>query len=125
MGCAFILLVAVVCVQVQGSDYYVATGGSDGSAGTIGSPFATIQHAADVAAGGDTIYIRGGTYREAVTISDANGLAGSPVTFTNYNGEYVRISGTMAITSGWSVHSGSIYKTTIGTDIWHMWLRIR
>lgn len=123
LGCIFILLLAVVCCPVEGSDYYVATGGSDGDPGTsIGSPFATIQHAADVMDPGDTCYIRGGTYREAVTISDANGLVGSSFTFTNYNGEYVRISGTMAITSGWSVHSGSIYKTTIGTDIWQLFI---
>lgn len=54
--------------------YYVApTGSSDSNNGSIGAPFATIGKAVGVAAAGDTIYMRGGTYNLAsrVQISKA------------------------------------------------------
>ena len=45
--------------------YYVAQTRSDEANGrTIGAPFRSIQKAASVAAPGDTVYIRAGTYRE-------------------------------------------------------------
>ncbi|MEU1811788.1 DUF1565 domain-containing protein [Micromonospora aurantiaca (nom. illeg.)] len=48
--------------------YYVAPGGDDTAAGTRGAPFATIQHALDVAPGGATVHLAAGTYRQdAVT----------------------------------------------------------
>jgi hypothetical protein len=58
------------------SEYYVATNGSNAAAGTIGAPFATIQHGVDQLAAGDTLYIRGGRYHEAVSISGLNGDGG-------------------------------------------------
>ena len=104
------------------TDYYVATNGDDGHPGTLAEPFATIQHAANVAAAGDTVHIRGGSYHEVVTISGLDGTAANPVTFTNYGDEEVVIKGTLPITSSWSVHSGSIHKTTIGRDIWQLFV---
>ena len=43
--------------------YYVASDGSDANPGWFESPFGTFNHAIAVAAPGDTIYVRGGTYR--------------------------------------------------------------
>jgi MYXO-CTERM domain-containing protein len=45
------------------TEYYVATTGSDSNAGTIDQPFATFQKGADTAVAGDTVWIRGGTYK--------------------------------------------------------------
>ena len=104
------------------TDYYVAAGGNDAHLGTLSQPFATIQHAADVVAAGDTVHIRGGSYHEVVTINGLVGTAANPITFTNYGDEEVMIKGTTPITSAWSVHSGSIYKTTIGQDIWQLFV---
>ena len=47
------------------STYYVAPGGSDSAAGSQAAPWATIAHAQSVAAAGDTIYFRAGTYSYA------------------------------------------------------------
>ncbi|MCP4511953.1 MAG: pectate lyase, partial [Fuerstiella sp.] len=44
-------------------EYYVATSGSDANAGTIEQPFASVQRAQDSVEPGDTVFIRGGTYR--------------------------------------------------------------
>jgi hypothetical protein len=58
--------VAVVCMVAAAANaatYYVAPNGSDGNPGTLASPFATLQKGHDVASAGDTVYIRGGTYK--------------------------------------------------------------
>jgi len=58
----------VVCLWLGGSasawaaEYHVATTGSDGNAGTAAAPFATLGKANAVAAGGDTVWVHGGTY---------------------------------------------------------------
>jgi hypothetical protein len=44
------------------SSWFVSTLGSDGNPGTIAAPFATIQHAVNVAANGDRIHVATGTY---------------------------------------------------------------
>jgi hypothetical protein len=43
-------------------DYYVSVDGSDDDPGTIEQPFATLQHAIDVAEPGELVYVRGGVY---------------------------------------------------------------
>ncbi len=43
-------------------DYYVSLDGSDDNPGTIEQPFATMQHAIDVAEPGELVYVRGGVY---------------------------------------------------------------
>ncbi len=101
-------------------DYYVATTGSDSSPGTLEQPFATLQKGAAVAMPGDTVYIRGGTYR---VVTPATSYAGISITrsgtsdtnrirFWAYEGERpvfdfadLRIS-TTEYTAGFSV-SGS------------------
>jgi hypothetical protein len=45
------------------TEYYVAPTGSDSNPGTKDSPFATLQKGADTAVAGDTVWIRGGTYK--------------------------------------------------------------
>ena len=45
--------------------YYVATNGNDSNPGTFSQPWATWQHALDVATAGDTVYIMGGVYYPA------------------------------------------------------------
>src|SRR5579871_6908347 len=81
------------------STWFVATNGSDSNAGTLASPFRTIQQAANHAAWGDVVDIRGGTYHE--TVKPPHG----GITFQNYNGESVTVSGADQLT-GWSNYSG-------------------
>jgi len=56
------------------AEYYVSTTGNDTTGnGAISTPYQTIQHVLDnVAASGDTITLRGGTYNENVRIRNAN-----------------------------------------------------
>jgi Right handed beta helix region/Pel9A-like, right handed beta helix region len=46
--------------------YYTATNGSDANPGSQSQPFRTIKKGLSVLASGDTLYLRGGTYDEAI-----------------------------------------------------------
>ena len=58
-----------VGLTVDAAEYFVATNGSDAADGSFGAPFATVQHAVDQLSGGDTLYLRGGTYHQEAAIS--------------------------------------------------------
>lgn len=60
---------AFLPVLSSAKTYYVSLGGSDTAAGTIDQPFLTIVKAYSVAAAGDTIYVRGGSYALNTTIN--------------------------------------------------------
>ena len=73
---------------------YVAPGGDDAHEGTSAAPWATIQHAAEVLAPGNTVYVRGGVYHEQVVVSVSGSQAGGYITFTNAPGETPILDGT-------------------------------
>ncbi len=52
--------------QALAQVFYVATNGNDTNAGTSDDPWRTIQHAADVAAPGSLINVRGGGMCQAL-----------------------------------------------------------
>src|SRR5690242_14896284 len=87
------------------STYYVAPNGLDTNPGTaLDQPLKTIQAAAERAVAGDTVMIRGGTYRETIKPAHS-GTASARITFAPYNNETVTVSGTDLV-SGWSLRSG-------------------
>jgi len=74
------------------------TGGSNANNGlALGSAFETIQHAANLAQPGDTVEIRGGTYREQVSLP-RSGTADNPIVFRAFNNEDVTITATDLLT---------------------------
>ncbi|NOY43605.1 MAG: hypothetical protein GXP26_17430, partial [Planctomycetes bacterium] len=92
--------------------YYVSNSGSDTGPGTLAQPFRTIQKASDIADAGDTVFVRGGTYRETVTVA-ASGTAASPITFKPYQGERVTITGLDEFNGSWSPDQGNIYQASM------------
>ncbi|GIE75163.1 silent information regulator protein Sir2 [Actinoplanes philippinensis] len=71
------------------SALYVAPGGTDSAAGTIGAPTTLTSAITRIAAGG-TIYLRGGTYAHASTVTipaGNNGSSGALKTISAYPGE--------------------------------------
>jgi Right handed beta helix region/Pel9A-like, right handed beta helix region len=58
LGCLFALLASVL----SAATFYVSTQGSDNNPGTSQAPWATLQHAVDSIAPGDTILVTAGTY---------------------------------------------------------------
>ena len=97
------------------TSWFVSTTGSDQNPGTLAAPFHTIQKAASLAKAGDTVYIRGGVYRETVTPTNS-GSASAPITFTNYNNEVVTVSGADPIT-GWTSLGNNKYAAAQSWDL--------
>lgn len=92
--------------------YYVSTTGKDTNSGTTTStPFRTLQRAVDKAIAGDTINVRGGTYREEVSIYRNGGSSGRYVTIQAYGSEKPVLKGSELVT-GWTLHYGKIWKRT-------------
>ena len=95
--------------------WYVAPNGSDSNPGTLAAPFLTIQHGADAAGPGDTVWIRGGVYHETVTPHNT-GTAAARLVFKNYNNESVTLDGADPLT-GWSNTSGSVWSAPMPGDL--------
>jgi hypothetical protein len=86
-----------VCTQ------YVATNGNDGNTGTLNAPWKTIQKAANTVGAGSTVCIRGGTYKERLTIHVSGSATGGYITFRSYPGEHAILDGKgLAVPNGWS-----------------------
>src|SRR5256884_4976353 len=78
----------------NGLAFYVSTTGNDANSGSSGSPWRTIQQAANAAQPGDTIYVYGGTYNEAVTINVSGNSSAGYITFRSYPGQTAIVDGT-------------------------------
>lgn len=92
--------------------YFVAPNGFDAASGTeLSSPFATIQRAAQVAAPGDQILIRAGTYRETIR-PNLSGTPSAPITFRPYQNEQVTISGADVV-SGFTPLSNGVFHAPL------------
>lgn len=75
-----------------GNVYYIAPEGNDAHPGTIDRPWATPNKAAIVLQAGDTVYLRGGTYRIAQQIlPQQSGRLDRWITYAGYPGEVARI----------------------------------
>src|SRR4029077_14366710 len=87
---------SLTIMEATGSKFYVATTGSDTTGtGTLANPWRTINHGIAAANGGaglkpgDTLYVRGGTYAEALNNMPLGSGTGwnAPVTIAAYPGE--------------------------------------
>ncbi|MEI8081171.1 MAG: right-handed parallel beta-helix repeat-containing protein, partial [Actinomycetes bacterium] len=101
----------VVLVPATPGPFYVSASGSDVTGdGSIGYPFATIQHAIDVAVSGEEVYVRPGVYNEDVTMKDGVSVWGTGATILGSgSGPTVTASSIGATTtiSGFTVTGGN------------------
>ncbi len=100
-----LILSSLAATQVGAQTYYVSTTGNDASAGTsLAAPWRHIDFAVDKLRAGDRLEIRGGTYKEYVTMYSIVGTASAGITIRNYNNETVTISGSMEYnqTASWN-----------------------
>ncbi|MAG92968.1 MAG: hypothetical protein CMJ48_04375 [Planctomycetaceae bacterium] len=103
----------LLCVlPAQAADYWVAPEGDDANPGSRERPFRTVQKAMDVIRAGETCTVRGGTYRESVTIRNS-GSVGKPIRLVAAEGERVVFDGTDRLTGPWEHHQRGIYSTTV------------
>ncbi len=74
-------------------DFYVATNGNDMANGiSTNTAWKTIQHALDMTYAGDTIYVRGGIYKERIYFPHS-GSSSNKITLTNYPNELPVLDG--------------------------------
>ncbi|TIL98879.1 MAG: hypothetical protein E5Y64_23240, partial [Mesorhizobium sp.] len=89
------------------ASYYVSPDGSNNATGLLEAPFASLQHAHDIAKPGDTIYMRGGVYELTSGVQLTNdGTSGNPITVTNYQDEVPILDGS-SMTGGYVVDMAS------------------
>jgi hypothetical protein len=85
--------------------FYVSPTGNDNNAGTQAAPWKTISKAqgflGNLRGGDSVLFQRGGTWYDALDLSNVNGSAGFPVTFGNYG------SGNLPIIDGGGTKSGN------------------
>jgi len=105
------MLLAALAPCADAGTYYVDqnhASASDGNPGTEALPLLTVDAGANRAYAGDTIIVKEGIYREAVTPA-RSGTAGSPITLKGAPGQRVVISGADEIT-GWTQCTQAIAK---------------
>ncbi len=112
-----VLGLALLAASATATTYYVSTTGNDNNPGTLSQPFLHIGKGVSVIHPGDTLDIRGGTYRLQVPNtfswgSMGDGTATSNVTIQAYPGERVVILGSIN-TSGrtWQQYTTNVWRT--------------
>jgi chondroitinase B-like protein len=73
--------------------YYVSTNGSDAGDGSAAHPWATLSHADEVVAPGDTVLLADGVYRGDVVLQ-RSGTKGHPITFAAQHQWKAKLVGT-------------------------------
>lgn len=74
-------------------EFFVAPGGRDAGPGSRQRPFGTLARALRRLRAGDSLYVRGGVYRERISIRVAPGARGARVLVTNFAGERPVVKG--------------------------------
>lgn len=82
------LVLAGTSVGAIAATYEVSPSGNDANSGAPGSPWKTIQKAANFVSPGDTVQIGAGTYKERIAFN-RSGAANAPVTFRAVAGAVV------------------------------------
>lgn len=107
----FAALAALACAApVRGRDWFVATNGSDAADGSLAAPFRTLSRGTDALAPGDTLYLRGGTYRETLQ-PRRSGTEAAPLLIAAYSNEAATLSACDALAGLWSALSNGVYST--------------
>jgi hypothetical protein len=98
---SIILVLLLLPVLVSATTYYVdrnSASCNDGGSGTaLSAPLCTIRQANRIVQAGDTVLVRAGTYTEddgsAVIRPWSSGAPNNYITYKNYNGEHVILTG--------------------------------
>ena len=105
---------------VQSADIYVAPGGSDSGDGSLKRPYASLGRAVSVVQPGQTIALRGGTYRPTQPIGiSTSGTAAKRIVLSNYRGERPVIDASGIPADHWAITQQAAYWTVQGLEVAH------
>ena len=92
--------------SLGGTVRYVATSGSDTATGTVTAPYATLSKAISASASGDSIVVRGGTYRNqgSVVVPSSKTLK-----IMAYPGETPIFNGAQTVSGNWTTDGSLDY----------------
>ncbi|MET0422604.1 MAG: sigma-70 family RNA polymerase sigma factor, partial [Actinoplanes sp.] len=108
----------VLGLGVQKADIYVAPGGSDSGDGSARRPFATIAKAVAQVRPGQTIALRGGTYRPAAGVEiTTGGTATKRIVLSNYRNERPVLDVSAVPADQWAVVQRASYWTVQGLEV--------
>jgi hypothetical protein len=79
------IMVGIIAGMSFGATYYVSTTGNDNNNGSSGSPWRTLQKAANTMVPGDTTIVLNGTYTGFRRTETGTGTAGHPITMKAQN----------------------------------------
>jgi hypothetical protein len=97
----FVVVMLFILIQFQppitaraGGIYYIAPNGSNNNAGSINTPWLTLEYAAQRAGPGDTVYVRAGIYypQSSIQLNSINSPE-APILFSAFPGEIAVIDG--------------------------------
>jgi hypothetical protein len=92
----------------KSAEYYVSPQGNDAGSGTKAAPWRTLAKACQRAGPGDTVFLRGGVYRETLAPT-RSGQPGGPIRFQAVPGENVVLSGAEPLSGTWQLYRSRIY----------------
>ena len=121
------LIAMLAAVAIAGpalaNTYFVAPDGDDNFGhGTKDRPWASVQRGVNSLEPGDTLYVRQGRYREAITIANS-GEPDARITVAAYDGEEVILDGTMPVT-GWEPVTENDEHLTVHGQLNRHWQNI-
>jgi RNA polymerase sigma factor (sigma-70 family) len=108
----------IVGMGVRSADLYVAPNGSDDGDGSAASPLATVAKAVALVRPGQTIALRGGTYRPTAPITiTTDGTATKRILLSNYRDEQPVIDAAGIPADQWAITQQSAYWTVQGLEV--------
>ena len=103
---------------VTDADIFVAPNGSDSGTGRADRPYATLAKAVSVVRPGQTIALRGGTYRPTEPVGiRTSGTATQRITISNYRAERPVIDASRVPADKWMITHQASYWTVQGLEI--------
>lgn len=107
------VLLLAVGAPLWAADWFAGPAGNDANPGSPDQPLASIQAGVNKLRPGDTLFVRGGVYRETV-VFPISGTAEKPIAVRAVPGEVVIVSGCDPLT-GWVLHDAAkrIWKASM------------
>lgn len=117
---AYLILIFSFSEVIFAATYYVDknhSSSSDANPGTKTLPWKTIQHAAETAVAGDTVFIRAGTYYESMQTIHSGNSSDGPIVFSAFQGEKPVLDGAPVSSSTTGVIIDQDYITLLGLEV--------